>query len=246
MSKPSRRLIFDLMKDRMTPAVRMTGHTQRGQCAKRMSILDAAADVFCRQGFAGASIDEIAAVACVSRQTIYNHYREKETLFVAVVEDVMNRANAMLFSVLSTFPDRPDNLEDELTAFAVRLNKNCICNHDGKFLRKLVQTEGERYPHLFEGWRQQGPGKLTTALSALFARLAQKQALVIDDFDVAARQFVALGNADLQMMILLGATPTDEELEKAARNAVRTFLKAYGRAEAEKTGHPPQLAAISG
>ena len=234
------------MKDRMTPAARMTGHTQRGQCAKRMSILDAAADVFCRQGFAGASIDEIAAVARVSRQTIYNHYREKETLFVAVVEDVMNRANAMLFSVLSTFPDRADNLEDELTAFAVRLNKNCICNHDGKFLRKLVQTEGERYPHLFESWRQQGPGKLTTALSALFGRLAHKGALAIDDFDVAARQFVALGNADLQMMILLGGTPTDEELEKAARNAVHTFLKAYSKPEAEKAGQPPQLAAISG
>ena len=234
------------MKDRMTPAARMTGHTQRGQCAKRMSILDAAADVFCRQGFAGASIDEIAAVACVSRQTIYNHYREKETLFVAVVEDVMNRANAMLFSVLSTFPDRADDLEDELTAFAVRLNKNCICNHDGKFLRKLVQTEGERYPHLFESWRQQGPGKLTTALSALFGRLAHKGTLAIDDFDVAARQFVALGNADLQMMILLGGTPTDEELEKAARNAVHTFLKAYSKPEAEKAGQPPQLAAISG
>ncbi|MDC7745457.1 TetR/AcrR family transcriptional regulator [Rhizobium binxianense] len=245
MSKTSRRLIFALMKDRMTPAG-MAGHRQRGQCAKRLSILDAAADVFCRQGFAGASIDEIAAVACVSRQTIYNHYREKETLFVAVVEDVMNRANAMLFSVLSSFPENADNLEDDLTAFAVRLNKNCICNHDGKFLRKLVQTEGERYPHLFESWRQQGPGKLTTALSALLARLAHGRALVIDDFDVAARQFVALGNADLQMMTLFGETPSDAELEKAARNAVRTFLKAYGRPEPEKAGHPPQLAAISG
>ncbi|MGO7998387.1 TetR/AcrR family transcriptional regulator C-terminal domain-containing protein, partial [Rhizobium ruizarguesonis] len=68
----------------------------------------------------------------------------------------------------------------------------------------------------------------------------------IDDFDVAARQFVALGNADLQMMILLCATPTDEELEKAARNAVRTFLKAYCSPEAEKADHPPQLSAISG
>ncbi|MDK4735276.1 TetR/AcrR family transcriptional regulator [Rhizobium sp. CNPSo 3490] len=234
------------MKDSMTSAVRMMGHTQRGQCAKRMSILDAAADVFCRQGFAAASIDEIAAVACVSRQTIYNHYREKETLFVAVVEEVMNRANAMLFSVLSTFPDSADNLEDGLTAFAVRLNKNCICNHDGKFLRKLVQTEGERYPHLFESWRQQGPGKLTTALAALLARLAHKQALAIDDFDVAARQFVALANADLQMMTLFGGTPSNEELEKAARNAVRTFLKAYGRPKAEKAGGEPQLAAIPG
>ncbi|WP_411197029.1 TetR/AcrR family transcriptional regulator [Rhizobium sp.] len=245
MSKTSRRLIFALMKDRMTPAG-MAGHRQRGQCAKRLSILDAAADVFCRQGFAGASIDEIAAVACVSRQTIYNHYREKETLFVAVVEDVMNRANAMLFSVLSSFPENADNLEDDLTAFAVRLNKNCICNHDGKFLRKLVQTEGERYPHLFESWRQQGPGKLTTALSALLARLAHGRALVIDDFDVAARQFVALGNADLQMMTLFGETPSDAQLEKAARNAVRTFLKAYGRPEPEKARHQPQFSAVSG
>ncbi|WP_259667422.1 TetR/AcrR family transcriptional regulator [Rhizobium lentis] len=224
----------------------MAGHTQRGQCAKRMSILDAAADVFCRQGFAGASIDEIAAVACVSRQTIYNHYREKETLFVAVIEDVMNRANAMLFSVLSTFPESAGNLEDDLTAFVMRLNKNCVCNHDGKFLRKLVQTEGERYPHLFESWRQQGPGKLTTALSALFARLAHRQALAIDDFDVAARQFVALANADLQMMTLFGGTPTDAELEKAARNAVRTFLKAYGGPKAEKPDALPQLAALPG
>ncbi|WP_064808045.1 MULTISPECIES: TetR/AcrR family transcriptional regulator [unclassified Rhizobium] len=234
------------MKDSVTPAGRMAGHTQRGQCAKRMSILDAAADVFCRKGFAAASIDEIAAVACVSRQTIYNHYREKETLFVAVVEDVMNRTNATLFSVLSTFPDSADDLEDGLTAFAVRLNKNCICNHDGKFLRKLVQTEGERYPHLFESWRQQGPGKLTTALSALLARLAHSQALAIDDFDVAARQFVALANADLQMMTLFGGTPTNEELEKAARNAVRTFLKAYGNPKAEKGAGEPQLAAMSG
>jgi AcrR family transcriptional regulator len=219
----------------------MAGHTQRGQCAKRLSILEAAANVFCRHGFAGASIDEIAAEACVSRQTIYNHYREKETLFVAVVDDVMNRANAMLFSVLSSFPDRADNLEDDLTAFSVRLSKNCVCDHDGKFLRKLVQTEGENYPHLFESFRQQGPGKLANALSALLARLSHGGALMIDDFDVAARQFVALGNADLQTLTLFGATPTDDQLESAARNAVRTFLRAYGRADIQQR---PELASI--
>lgn len=214
----------------------------RGQCAKRLSILEAAANVFCRQGFSGASIDEIAAAACVSRQTIYNHYRDKETLFVAVVDDVTSRANAMLFSVLSSFPDKADNLEDDLTAFAVRLSKNCVCNHDGKFLRKLVQTEGEYYPHLFESWRQQGPGKLTNALSALLARLSHSGELVIDDFDVAARQFVALGNADLQLVTLFGGTPTDEQLEGAARNAVRTFLRAYGRAYVPQR---PPLAVVS-
>lgn len=210
-------------------------HSQRGQCAKRLSILDAAAEVFCRQGFAGASIDEIAAEACVSRQTVYNHYREKENLFTAVVEDVMDRANAMLFSILSTFPENPGNLEDDLAAFAVRLSRNCICNQDGKFLRRLVQSEGERYPHLFESWRQHGPGKIGTALAALFARLAHKGLIQIDDFDLAARQFLALVNADLQMNTLFGAKPTEDELESAARNAVRTFLRAYANTSTGKT-----------
>src|SRR5688572_13149756 len=146
------------MKSRKQSVARNSGPTQRGQCVKRVSIVEAAAEVFCREGFSGASIDEIAAEACVSRQTIYNHYREKETLFVAVVEEVMNRANARLFSILSTFPDTTENLEDDLTVFAVSLTRNCLCNQDGKFLRRLVQSEGERYPHLFETWRQQGPG----------------------------------------------------------------------------------------
>jgi AcrR family transcriptional regulator len=217
------------MMKRTDPAKKTTGHTLRGQCSKRVSILDAAAEVFCREGFSGASIDEIAAEACVSRQTIYNHYREKENLFVAVVEDVMNRANATLFSILSTFPDKPDQLEHDLTDFAVRLNRNCLCNQDGQFLRKLVQSEGERYPHLFETWRQHGPGKVGMALSALFSRLSHQGALQITDCDLAARQFLALINADLQMITLFGGTPTDEELESAAGNAVHTFLRAYGK-----------------
>jgi AcrR family transcriptional regulator len=220
------------MKTNPDTVPKMSVHSQRGQCAKRKSILEAAAEVFCRQGFTGASIDEIAAEACVSRQTVYNHYREKENLFTAVVEDVMDRANAMLFTTLSTFPEKPDNLEDDLAAFAVRLSHNCICNQDGKFLRKLVQSEGERYPHLFESWRQHGPGKIGTALAALFSRLAHKGLLDIDDFDVAARQFLALVNADLQMSTLFGVTPTEAELETAARNAVRTFMRAYAPAQA--------------
>lgn len=215
----------------------------RGQCAKRMSILEAAADVFCRQGFSGASIDEIAEKACVSRQTIYNHYREKETLFTAVVDDVMTRANSTLFSILSTFPDNADNLEADLANFLVRLNRNCVCNHDGRFLRKLVQNEGAHHPHLFESWRQQGPLKVTSALAALFARLSVTGALKIDDFDVAARQFLALGNADLQMPMLFGETLSDEQIEAAARNAVRTFLRAYG---SQHDREPARILSIAG
>ncbi|AHK46149.1 putative transcriptional regulator, TetR family [Ensifer adhaerens OV14] len=223
-----------IMKKRQAALPTAGGPTQKGQCAKRISILDAAAEVFCREGFSGASIDEIAAEACVSRQTIYNHYREKETLFMAVVQDILDRTNAALFSILATFPQRADNLEDDLTAFAVRLNRNCICNQDGKFIQKLVETEGERYPELIRIWREQGPGKIGAALSALFARLAHAAPLEIDDLDLAARQFLALIKADMQIAGPFGEAPTEEQLQTSARNAVRTFLRAYGRVETER------------
>ena len=180
------------------------------------SIIDAAASVFCREGFAGANIDLIAAEAGVSRQTVYNHHGDKEKLFTAVVRDLTERCNAGIFATLATFPDQPKDLEADLVGFAVRLNQNCICNRDGKFLRKLIQTEGERYPELFADWREEGPARTWSALAARFARLAHAGHLEIDDPDLAARQFLALINADLQMTILLGEPSDDDVLQAGA------------------------------
>lgn len=194
-----------------------------------MSIVDAAAGVFCREGFAGANIDLIAAEAGVSRQTVYNHHGDKEKLFIAVVRDLTERCNAGIFATIATFPDQPKDLEADLTGFAVRMNQNCICNRDGKFLRKLIHTEGERYPELFAEWREQGPGRTWPAIAARFARLAYGGYLTIEDPDVAARQFLGLANAELQTTFMLGGTPSEEEVVQSARNGVRTFLRAFGK-----------------
>jgi AcrR family transcriptional regulator len=201
----------------------------RGHEAKRISILDAAGAVFCREGFAGANIDLIAAQAGVSRQTVYNHHGDKEKLFVAVVRDLTERCNAGNLATIASFPDQPRDLEADLVAFALRINRNCLCNRDGKFLRKLIQAEGERYPELFAVWREQGPGRVWSALAARFARLALAGHLAIEDPDVAARHFLALVNAELQITFMLGATPSEDEVVRSAGNGVRAFLRAYGK-----------------
>lgn len=205
----------------------------RGHTAKRVSIIDAAGAVFCREGFSGANIDLIAVEAGVSRQTVYNHHGDKENLFVAVVRDLSEQSNAGVFATLATFPDHPKDLEADLAAFAVRLNCNCLCNREGKFLRKLIQAEGERYPELFAEWRDEGSTKIWAALAARFARLAYAGFLDIDDPDLTARQFLALVNAELQTKFMFGQTPTEEEIRKAAANAVRTFLRAFGKQPAK-------------
>jgi AcrR family transcriptional regulator len=213
----------------------------RGNAGKRGLIIGAAAEAICRYGFSGACIDDIAERAQVSRQTVYNHYRDRNALFGAVIEEVMARANAAVFDLLSSFPETGDNLEREMIGFLVGLSRNCLLNKDGRFLRKLVQTEGDRHPELFEAWRKHGPLKLVSAVGACLAKLSAKGVLEIDDFDVAARQLLALGHADLQMQVLLGEMPDDAELESAARNATRTFLRAYAPSKDLETKAKPRI-----
>jgi AcrR family transcriptional regulator len=197
--------------------------------SNRARILDTASRVFAREGFAGASIDMIAIEAGVSRQTVYNQVGDKEKVFAAVVEDTTEKANAGLFATLATFPDHPKDLEAELTAFARRLASTCMCDRRAAALQKMVETEGQRYPELFAAWRERGPGRVWSAVSARLSRLAHDGLLDLDDPDLAARQLISLVNMDLRSAAMLGQRPTDAEVEAATRAAVRTFLRAYGR-----------------
>jgi len=196
---------------------------------KRQSILDAAAVVFSEDGFAGASIDAIASKAGVSRQTVYNQHGDKEKLFKAVVADITDRSSAGFFRILESFPVAPADLEAELTVFSVSLLRKALCDPNGRWLRKLVETEGARYPELFASWREYGPGKKYPAVAARLAQLAHAGYLELDDPALAARQFMALLATDLRNDQQLGRSTPDAELQVMAANAVKTFLRAFGR-----------------
>jgi len=53
---------------------------------KQEAILQGAVRVFLRCGYAGTSMDQVAAEAGVSKQTIYTHFQDKEGLFTALME----------------------------------------------------------------------------------------------------------------------------------------------------------------
>jgi AcrR family transcriptional regulator len=198
---------------------------QRGNYNKRCRIIEAATAVFVRDGFVGASIDAVADEAGVSRQTIYNQIGDKEKLFAEVVRDISERSSATLLTTVATFPDHPQDIEADLIAFATRLTRNCLCDANARALGKLIEAEGHRYPELFAAWKEYGPGRDWPIISARFARLARNGLIEADDPELAARQFMALIRADLPTGP--GRQISEPELEAAARNGVRTFLRAY-------------------
>src|SRR3954465_2386984 len=53
---------------------------------RRSAILDAALEVFSRRGYHGASIDEIAQAAGISKALIYEHFPSKKDLHVSLLD----------------------------------------------------------------------------------------------------------------------------------------------------------------
>lgn len=71
---------------------------QRRRELTRSALLDAAAEIFGRRGYAAASLDEIAAAAGFTRGAITFNFGSKEDLFLAVIE----RHNEALLAAYAT------------------------------------------------------------------------------------------------------------------------------------------------
>ena len=60
--------------------------TETGRSARRrQAILEAATEVFVRHGYLGATTDQVAAAASVSKQTVYKQFGDKQHLFAEVI-----------------------------------------------------------------------------------------------------------------------------------------------------------------
>jgi AcrR family transcriptional regulator len=68
---------------------------------KRRQILDGARQASDANGYAGASMDQIAALAGVSKGTLYVYFNSKETLFEAVITEEAQQFAEKLPSVES-------------------------------------------------------------------------------------------------------------------------------------------------
>ncbi|OLF11075.1 TetR family transcriptional regulator [Actinophytocola xinjiangensis] len=77
------------------PRVRMTGEERRQQ------LLDVARSLFAEKGFDGASVEEIAHRANVSKPVVYEHFGGKEGVYAVVVDREMHYLLSSMTSALA-------------------------------------------------------------------------------------------------------------------------------------------------
>lgn len=198
---------------------------------KRAAILDAATTAFLRTGYVGTSMDEIAALARVSKQTVYKHFADKERLFTAIVNAAVEAAGDPVWEDATALADS-DDPATALRALARRQLEQ-VMQPRLMQLRRLVIGEAGRFPQLGRAFYEHGPGRSVAALATAFERLTARGLLRAGDAELAATHFNWLVMAaPVNRAMLLGddAIPSARELDRYAETGVRTFLAAYGAA----------------
>jgi AcrR family transcriptional regulator len=73
---------------------------ERRRAMTRQHLLDAAAIVFARDGFSGATLDDIAATAGFTKGAVYSNFKSKDDLFLALLDDRIDRQLAITSDIL--------------------------------------------------------------------------------------------------------------------------------------------------
>jgi TetR/AcrR family transcriptional repressor of mexJK operon len=196
---------------------------------KRLAILDAAREVFLRNGYAGASMDDVAALAEVSKVTIYKHFSDKRSLFIAVITRAIEEAEASTRSLVDDLATSMD-VEQDLRTFARQHVTDVMQPHLIR-MRRMIIAEANRVPELARAWHHTGPERGHAALAGQIGQLAHRGLLRVADPLLAAQHlnYLILSVPVNDAMFTGRDKPySRRQLHRCADEAVRVFMAAYG------------------
>lgn len=197
---------------------------ERADSAKRRQILDGARRVFLAQGFEGASMNEVARAAGVSKGTLYVYFANKERLFAAIVDEERVEHVQDIF----TFAEHEADIEAVLTRIGTALARFLTQPRMVSSMR-VVMGIAERMPELGREFYEKGPCFSRGRLAAWLDRGVAAGNLAIPDTQLAASQFLEMMHGPLIKPMFFGSTepPSPERIDTVVASAVRLFMAGY-------------------
>jgi len=192
------------------------------------AVVEAARALFLSRGYAGTTVDDIAARAGLTKRTFYNNYSDKAALFRQIIADVTGLADAFVSDLRQEFTGIScDNLETALHDLGQRLALG-IVRPEVIAIRRLLIGESREFPRLARQYFDRAPGQVLEALASGFRRLHRNRVLDVADSRRAAAQFAYLVAGELlDRAVLTGSIPERKHIVSGARAGVETFLARY-------------------
>lgn len=188
-------------------------------------VLEGARQVFMADGYEGASVDDIARAAKVSKATLYSYIPDKRLLFMEVAkQECQRQADAAIAQIQMHGPAA------QVLFNAASTMVRFFLSDLGRQTYRIAVAESERFPEIGRAFYNSGP---TIARNALIGYLADRIAageLHIDDVDLAADQFIELCKASIHTKMMMGVKTdfSDAEIDRVIRGAVDMFMARYG------------------
>ncbi len=221
-----------------TPTVSDTQQPGRDRRSptKHAAILGAATEVFLREGYTRASVDAIAEVAGVGKQTVYGHFGDKQQLFLAVVE-YAHAASSL--DPADLIADTEDPFTD-LTNAAKWLIRG-VTSPEIAALHRLTIAELTHHPELQRSWRDDERGRsLVDAIAAYLTACDDRGTLTVSDPATAARQFFLLTSTEAQVRSLRGIEPlSNHQINKIARETASLIVRAHQPTDSSTNAKAP-------
>ncbi|ONI86500.1 hypothetical protein ALI144C_11395 [Actinosynnema sp. ALI-1.44] len=213
------------------------GNEEGRSARKRRLIMESAATLFLRNGYQGTSMDEVAALAAVSKQTVYKNFTDKETLFSEIIMGVASTVDAFIKLIGDKLHNAKD-LGTELPVLA-RQYLHSVMRPQVLQMRRLLVGEASRFPELARTYYEQAPERVLTALAPELAHLNERGLLRVPDPALAAKHFAFLVlGVPLDKAMFFGDDTgfTSAELDHLADEGARVFLAAYGVSADQRLG----------
>ncbi|MGB3245700.1 MAG: TetR/AcrR family transcriptional regulator [Sulfitobacter sp.] len=188
-------------------------------------VLQGARAVFMADGFEGASVDEIARVANVSKATLYSYFPDKRLLFMEVANsECIRQGQEALDNIDMAGPPR------QVLEQAGRHFLSLITSTFGQQIFRICVAESDRFPEIGQSFYNAGPAMIHAEM-VQYLKLAQARGeLAINDHALAADQFRELCKADVWMRLIFGVNKsvTEGDIDRVVHGAVETFMARYG------------------
>jgi TetR/AcrR family transcriptional regulator, mexJK operon transcriptional repressor len=207
----------------------MTETTLSGRSAhKRQTILTAGQQLFLSNGYQGTSMDQVAATAAVSKQTVYKHFGEKRELLFAIVTDALDSAAGSVREHILALADSTD-LDADLTTLAGDYLR-VVMQEPVVQLRRLVIGEANRLPELARLYYEHAPLRTLGLLADAIRALHDRGLLNVPEPSLAAEHFAFLiVGRPIDQALFDGAPAVLDrvDVDSYARAGVDVFLAAY-------------------
>ncbi len=194
---------------------------------RRDAIVSVGEQSFVQHGYAGTSMSAIAARLGGSKGTLYNHFKSKEELFVAVIEKKCAQIQSFLNEAEM---ESGTDLRSALTKIGERFLE-LLLTDESISTHRLATAESERFPEIGRAIYESGVQPNQRRMSA-FLEHAKAEGQLRSDTEtaVAAEQFFDLCLSGLHRRRLWNVTrhPTKSEIRTTIANAVSTFMRAFG------------------